>query len=130
MNDDLPEIFDQLKPPAAPPELRSRVLATVNGELANRRKPRWERVLERAAVVLIVVGVGMNVWQVSQPNVITVVREQQAPSSVARRSEMLDRELEQSLKGRKAIRPTSRDPELLNAAYRRLLAEVSKQPAG
>jgi hypothetical protein len=130
MQDDLPEIFEQLKPPAAPPSLRPRVLATVNSELAKRRKPRWERVLERAAVMLVAVGVGLNVWQVSQPDVIAVIREQHASPAVARRSRMFDRELEQSLEGRMAIRSTSRDSEATGAAYRRLLAEVAQQPAG
>jgi hypothetical protein len=130
MHDDLPEIFEQLKPPVAPPRLRPRVLSAVNSELAKRRKPRWERVLERAAVVLFVVGVGMNVWQFSQPDVITVIHQQQAPPTFARRSGLLDHELEQSLKGRKSMLPGSRDPEASSAEYHRLLAEVSKQPAG
>jgi hypothetical protein len=60
MNDDLPEIFDQIKPPAAPSHLRSRVLAAVNGELAKRRKPRWERVLELSVAASFVLGVGLN----------------------------------------------------------------------
>lgn len=130
MHEELPEPLNRVSPPAAPRELRQRTLAAVDRELSVRRKPRWERVLERAAVVLVVVGVGLNVWQASQPDAMAVIREQHVSPTVARRSKMLDRELEQSLQGRMAIRSTSRDREAFGAAYRRLLAEVSKQPAG
>jgi cytoskeletal protein RodZ len=130
MNEELPEPLNRVSSTAAPRELRQRTLAAVSRELTIRRKPRWERLLERAAVVLVVIGVGLNVWQASQPDAIAVVREQHASPAVARQSKLHDRELEQSLKGRMAIRPTSRDSEPFGAAYQRLLAEVSKQPAG
>lgn len=131
MNKELPEPLNRISLPVAPRELRQRTLAAVNRELAVRRKPRWERVLERAAVVLVVVGVGLNVWQASQPDAMAVIREQQARPAFARTQDLLDRDLEQSLKSRMTIRPTApRDTEGFSAAYRRLLAEVSKQPAG
>jgi hypothetical protein len=44
-------------PPGAPPELRRVVLADIAREL---RAVRWDRRLARAAVVLLLVGVGLN----------------------------------------------------------------------
>jgi hypothetical protein len=46
-----------LQPSGAPRELRTAVLARVDREL---RAGRWDRRLARAAVVLLVVGVGLN----------------------------------------------------------------------
>ena len=66
MNDELPEIFEQITPPPAPPALRPRVLAAVEGELAKRRKPRWERVLELSVAASFVLGVGLNAWDFSR----------------------------------------------------------------
>jgi len=131
MNDELPEPLSRIQPLAAPRELRQRTLSAVNRELAVHRKPRWERVLELSAAALVFIGIGLNVWQASQPDVIAVIREQQARPAFARKKDLFDRELEQSLKSRMAIRPTApRDTEGFSAAYRRLLAEVSNQPAG
>lgn len=131
MNDELPEPLNRISRPSAPGALRQRTLAAITHELTVRRKPRWERVLELSAAALIVIGIGLNVWQASQPDVIAVIREQQARPAFARKKDLFDRELEQSLKSRMAIRPTApRDPEGFSAAYRRLLAEVSNQPAG
>ena len=63
MTDDLPEIFDRLKQPSAPPELRPRVLSAVERELIRRKKPRWERALELGVAASLVIGVGWNVLQ-------------------------------------------------------------------
>lgn len=63
MTDELPEIFDHLKPQPAPPELRPRVLAAVERELIRRKKPRWERALELGVAASLVIGVGWNVLQ-------------------------------------------------------------------
>jgi hypothetical protein len=63
MTDELPEIFDRLKPQPAPPELRPRVLAAVERELTRRKKPRWERAFELGVAASLLVGVGLNVWQ-------------------------------------------------------------------
>lgn len=63
MTDELPEIFDRLQPQPAPPELRPRVLAAIERELARRKKPRWERALELGVAASLVVGVGWNLLQ-------------------------------------------------------------------
>jgi hypothetical protein len=63
MTDELPEIFDQIKPRPAPRELRGGVLAAVERELASRRKPVWERALEIGVAASLVLGIGLNVWQ-------------------------------------------------------------------
>lgn len=131
MHDELPEPLNRISLSVAPCGLRERTLSAVNSELAVRRKPRWERVLELSTAALVVIGIGLNVWQASQPDVIAVIREQQARPAFARKQDQFDRDLDQSLKSRMAIRPTApRDTEGFSAAYRRLLAEVSKQPAG
>ncbi len=62
MNDDSLEVIERqltaVLPSGAPPELRGAVLTDVQHEL---RAARWDRRLVRAAVVLLVVGVGLNV---------------------------------------------------------------------
>ena len=63
MNDELPEIFDRLKQPSAPSELRPRVLSAVERALARRKKPRWERALELGVAASLAIGVGWNVLQ-------------------------------------------------------------------
>ena len=63
MTDELPGIFDRLKQPSAPPELRPRVLSAVERELTRRRKPRWERALELGVAASLVIGVGWNALQ-------------------------------------------------------------------
>lgn len=63
-------------------ELRGAVLADVHRELA---AARWDRRLARAAAVLLVVGIGMNVamgWQSSGPN-SAVRRVADGPSQAA-----------------------------------------------
>jgi arginine utilization protein RocB len=67
MNDDslteLEQQLSQARTAGAPSQLRAAVLSDVAGEL---RAARWDRRLARAAVVLLVVGVGLNaalVWQ-------------------------------------------------------------------
>ncbi len=65
-HDNLQPVEDQLarwRPDGAPPELRTVVLRQVRREL---RAACWDRRLARAAAVLLVVAVGMNVaivWQ-------------------------------------------------------------------
>ena len=63
MTDELPEIFEHVKPPPAPPELRPRVMAAIERELTRRKKPRWERALELSVAACLAVGVGWNVLQ-------------------------------------------------------------------
>jgi len=63
MTDELPKIFDALKPPPASPELRERVLSAVNRELARRRKPAWERAFELGVAACLTLGIGLNAWQ-------------------------------------------------------------------
>jgi hypothetical protein len=65
------ETFDEfesqlaaVRPPRAPTELRSVVLLDVEREL---HAVRWDRRLARAAVVLLVIGVGLNAYQVLAP---------------------------------------------------------------
>jgi len=67
MNDEsLAELEQQLahvRAAGAPAQLRSAVLSDVSNEL---RAARWDRRLARAAVILLIVGVGLNaalVWQ-------------------------------------------------------------------
>ncbi len=63
MNDELPEIFEHVRPVAAPTALRGRVLEAVEKELAPRRKPAWERALELGVAACLALGVGLNAWQ-------------------------------------------------------------------
>lgn len=63
MTDELPEIFDHLQPPPAPPQLRPLVFAAVERELTRRKKPRWERAFELSVAACLAVGVGWNVLQ-------------------------------------------------------------------
>lgn len=74
-DDSLAELEQQLSqanPAGAPAQLRSAVLSDVANEL---RAARWDRRLARAAVVLLMVGFGLNaalIWQgdgaVEQPH--------------------------------------------------------------
>jgi hypothetical protein len=65
MMDELADELERRPRPAAPAELRERVLSAVSRELVNhkRRVPRWERAAEIAVAASLVLGVGMNVWQ-------------------------------------------------------------------
>jgi len=65
MTDELTDELERLPRPAAPAELRERVLSAVSRELAHRKRrvPRWERAAEIAVAASLVLGVGMNVWQ-------------------------------------------------------------------
>jgi hypothetical protein len=63
MNDGLPEIFEQLRVPPAPAELRARVLGAVEQELKRKRRPRWERMFELASAACLLIGIGLTVWQ-------------------------------------------------------------------
>ncbi len=86
MNDEPPEIFDRVTPRGAPAELRARVLAVVDRQLADQLDasddpvscataglsssacrapagPRWERIVEIVVAASLLLGVGMNVWQ-------------------------------------------------------------------
>src|SRR5262245_14680257 len=62
MSDELPDVF-QMNPRPAPANLRGRVLAHVERELARRRKPPWERAFELAAAACLAIGVSLSVWQ-------------------------------------------------------------------
>jgi hypothetical protein len=117
MHDDLPEVFEQLKPPAAPAHLRSRVLAAVNSELAKRRKPRWERVLELSVAALLFIGVGLNAWQAYTPS---------SPwYSVPAGTPILAHGSATSSKSQ--VRAAH---SLFDHRYARLLVELSENPAG
>ena len=66
MTDELPAPFNRLAPRAAPPELRGRVLAAVERELAGARAPRsrrWQRAFELSVAACLALGIGLNVWQ-------------------------------------------------------------------
>ena len=72
MNHEWPDEFARLTPRNAPDDLRERVLAAVNEELASpastnaaskRRKPSWERALELATAASLALGIGLHVWQ-------------------------------------------------------------------
>jgi hypothetical protein len=119
MQDDLPEIFEQLKPPAAPPSLRPRVLATVNSELAKRRKPRWEQVLELSVAALLFLGIGINAWQAYAPT---------SPWNSIRAEHQLIVQGDGS--AAKATRQERPAHGLLDHHYARLLVELSEKTAG
>ncbi len=126
MNDELPEIFEQISPPPAPPALRARVLAAVEGELAKRRKPRWERVLELSVAASFVLGVGLNAeLLVSGARGLTTLRanrtiDNQRDTLVADQTQEPGRDVELAYP-----RAGSFDED-----YAKLLARLSEPPAG
>jgi hypothetical protein len=125
MNDDLPEIFDQVQPPPAPPHLRARTLAAVNGELAKHRKPRWERVLELSVAASFVLGVGLNVWQFSESSLFGGTRS----TSIAAEQLAAGQRDGADSDGLTAQRPhRPRGP--FDERYAKLLAELIEKPAG
>jgi hypothetical protein len=125
MHDDLPEIFEQLKPHVAPPELRSRVLASVNSELAKLGKPRWERVLEWSVAASFVLGVGLNVWQFSESSLFAGIRS----TNIATEQVAKDQREGADSDGLTAQRPRRpRGP--FDEDYAKLLAELFEKPAG
>ena len=117
MNDDLPEIFDQIPPRPVSPALRARTLATVETELAKRRKPRWERVLERSVAALVIIGVGLNAWQFSSPRAAWQAPKPSGPD--VRWDEQ-----------RAAAPQIQRLPGPFDAGYAQMLIELSEKPAG
>jgi hypothetical protein len=70
-------------PEGAPPALRAAVLADVHREL---RAARWDRRLARAAALLLVVGVGMNLAAGLQSENIASKRPRGATQANSRRS--------------------------------------------
>lgn len=62
MNEDLPDFLPVPSSPSTSLELRARVLAAVERELKQRRKPRWERALEWSVAASLLLGVGLNAW--------------------------------------------------------------------
>jgi hypothetical protein len=125
MHDDLPEIFEQLKPSGAPAYLRSRVLATVEGELAKRRKPRWERVLELSVAASFLLGVGLNVWQFSESSLFGGTRSTNFANEQVATGELDGADSE----GRTAQR-LRRPRGPFDEDYAKLLAELIEKPAG
>ena len=84
MMDELPKIFAQCMPRPAPAELRAQTLAAVERELAQRRKPRWERALELAVAASLLLGVGLNVWLWQSDAARQINLAQHGPSTAAR----------------------------------------------
>ncbi len=118
MHDELPEPLNRVSLPSAPRELRQRTLAAVNRELAVRRKPRWERVLELSVAATFVLGVGLNT-NLIQGGLGLILPEGQPYGDVSRdplvvHEDTRDREL----------------PEYLETSYARYLAQLSAKPAG
>jgi hypothetical protein len=128
MTDDLPEIFDRLDTPQPPAELRARVLAAVDRELTRRRKPRWERALELGVAASFVLGVGLNVWQVSAeplgPTPSLAVANEEPASLI----EQLAAD-EQVVDGRGTM-TRRRVPGPFDAQYAELLQELLDTKAG
>lgn len=139
MDDELPDIFEQLRP-QPPAELRARVLAGVNRELQRRQKPRWERWLERSVAASFLLGVSLNVWQfrssVNTPQSRSAAATQNvatAPKASAARSALGlgDARLDELVSRR--VKHLGRTPKPIGAvttASQRLLGEIAQPPAG
>lgn len=121
MNEDLPEFFDQIPPQPAPPALRTRVLAAVEGELSNRRKPRWERVLELSVAASFVLGVGLNAWEFAHGPLGSSIYEVESSDL---------RERLATMKADSVSTPEQTLPESFEAQYARYLARLTGRPLG
>ncbi len=136
MTDELPEIFDRLKPQPAPTELRPRVLASVERELARRKKPRWERALELGVAACLALGVGLNVmqWQSSanwHERVYGSSIESAGAERHGRAFASSDAHVDQLIHDRLVMlgpRRASQTP--LSQQYERLLKELTKPGSG
>lgn len=127
MTDEPPEIFDRLKPPQAPAELRLRVLVAVGRELKSR-KPRWERALELTVAASFALGVGLNVWQFSaEPLGIPAPRGVAAQESTSLIEELAL--VKENADGHQT-RTKRRVPGPFDARYAELMAELVEKAAG
>lgn len=118
MNDELPEPLNRISPPAAPRELRQRTLAAVNRELAIRRKPHWERVLELSVAATFVLGVGLN-SSLIRSGFGLIVPEGKPYGDVSHDPRVAHDDT-----------PERELPEYLEASYARYLAQLSAKTAG
>jgi|GEM_PF-2456439 len=118
MHDELPEPLNRVSRPSAIRELRQRTLSAVNHQLAVRRKPRWERVLELSVAATFVLGVGLNAGLIRSS--LGLVVSEGHPYGDARQDPLVaqDDTSERQL------------PESLEASYARYLAQLSAKPAG
>ncbi len=130
MNDDLPEIFDQIPPRPASPALRARTLGAVETELTKRRKPRWERVLERSVAALLVIGVGLNVGNYYFSNDVLASLADESPA-VVRSREPGDLQIAEAMSKRMALlrQPNQRSADW-HVDIEKLIAELEARPAG
>lgn len=130
MTDELSHELDRLPRPAAPEELRERVLSAVSRELANRKRrvPRWERAAEIAVAASLVLGVGMNVWQWRaqsprfDPNAVSRMVNSNRLASIDR---LDDREVDEAIRRQYAAltRSRQRSSSMLAQRYPELLNE-------
>ena len=130
MNDDLPEIFEQIPPQPAPPSLRERTLASVERELKRPRKPRWERVLERSVAALLVIGVGLNAGNYYFSNDVLPSPADES-RSMFRSRELGDLQIAEAVSKRMALfRQPNRRSGDLHVDIEKLIAELEARPAG
>lgn len=129
MTDDLPEIFERVKPAAAPTALRPRVLSAVERELSRRHKPAWERALELGVAATLALGIGLNAWQFQHRGLIEP--DPSAEPQRAQRSPLGDEQLIEFVNKRLAAQPPRRDPPAaFGEHYQELLQEIQEHPAG
>ena len=126
MNDELPEIFEQIPPRPAPPGLRERTLAAVERELKRPRKPRWECVLELSVAASFLLGIGLNAELfVSGARGITTVLANRAIDD--QRDMLMADERQEPGRDAELAYPRAGSFE---EDYARLLARLSESPAG
>jgi hypothetical protein len=135
VSDELPEIFARLKPRPAPSELRARVLAGVESHLKRRAKPRWERAIELAVAASLVLGIGLNVWQVQSAEAwqLRVFGPEPIPTSVVEVAGMAasvtdpatGKLVEQRLLSARSAKRG--DSEALRRRYEQLLHELTNE---
>jgi hypothetical protein len=134
MSDELPEIFERVRPVAAPAELRQRVLSAVEREIRTRRKPAWERALEWGVAACLVLGIGLNAWQwrTGRPWQRALAPAPNAPlqaeSLPLSGQQLAEQQLADLVSKRAQPRRAALAP--FGAGYEKLLEEISKPPAG
>lgn len=132
MNDELPEIFERVRPDAAPAELRPRVLSAVAAELKARRKPAWERALEWGVAACLALGIGLNAWQFQmQPRWQRALSPGAEPVQQAQRSPLGDEQLTDFVNKRLASqRPPLGAWTPISSDYEKAVREIAERPAG
>jgi hypothetical protein len=136
MTDELPEIFDQLAVPPAPPELRERVLSAVNRELTRRRKPLWERAFELSVAASLALGIGLNAWQWRA----SATQPRRGYASFAQSAGLersgghfaaSDAHVDQVIRDRLALLAATREPQApISQEYERLVKELAGLGSG